>query len=595
MALLCSGCAAGKGDSLPEDAGSLSDGGGSESGTEGPVDAPSSEAVPGTGTESGGALSAELTVEELKAFTDFVNHAENNGFLLSQYDTVCQANLNEILYNGAGMESEPLSEEERRAYEEAGYSVETDLTRLTGEQIEDFLQRKAGVGMADMTGGLDWVYLEMSDSYVFQHGDTNFCTFACTGGTRTGDRYELRFKAGSDYVSDCITVLQKNGDDYMFVSNRFFENMDDDMRVRRIEDQCFSLELEGWGEVEFVSYEPDILEDFRQDVTFRLEQAGEEVFSFPEVRDGNLRANDCFRQIDAVAFPDYDQDGYTDVLVICTYEQIEGEDAGTGHQEVRIYKGGEGTFRYMSQLCFALNVEGKNQSISQVLGEIQEEELDLGGLDEEVARQLEIFAETKEQWIPQDYDPFAFGYTVHDLDGDGRLELLVQVMAGTGLYSENHFYQVNPSGDGIRELPQELYDGVSELDIGVSGSGGQAFRDRDGVVYYMASDITRNGYAESFHQEGAYYLKDGCVYSVVYRGKLLQAQGEDSWEETCYDTGGNEIGQADWEGLRESFLAGKEEIPYTIHWKNMYPEDAQKASVQEMLRYLAELCGEAAD
>lgn len=529
--------------------------------------------IPGEPSESeagadAGTLPVELTVEELKGFTDYVNRAENNGFLLSQYGAVSQANLNEILYNGAGMESGPLSEEERKAYEEAGYSVETDLTRLTREQIEGFLQRKAGIGMADMMGGLDWVYLGISDCYVFQHGDTNFCSFICTGGIRTGERYELRFKSGSDYVSDCITVLRRNGDDYQFVSNRYFENTDDDMRVRRIEDQCFLLELEGWGEVEFVSYEPDILEDFRQDVTFRLEQAGEEVFAFPEVRDGNLRVNDFFRQIDAVAFPDYDQDGYTDVLVICTYEQIEGEDAGTSHQEVRIYKGGEGTFRYMSQLSFALNGAGKNQSISQVLGEIQEEALDLGGLDEEVARQLEIFAETKEQWIPRDYDPFAFGYTVHDLDGDGRLELLVQVMAGTGLYSENHFYQVNPSGDGIRELPQELYDGVSELDIGVSGSGGQAFRDRDGVVYYMASDITRNGYAESFHQEGAYYLKDGCVYSVVYRGKLLQAQGEDSWEETCYDAGGNEIGQADWEGLRESFLAGKEEIPYTINWKD---------------------------
>ena len=154
---------------------------------------------------------------------------------------------------------------------------------------------------------------------------------------------------------------------------------------------------------------------------------------------------------------------------------------------------------------------------------------------------------------------------------------------------------MDQSGDGIRELPQELYDGFSELDIGVSGSEGQAFRDRDGVVYYMASDITRNGYAESFRQEGAYYLRDGCVYSVAYRGLHMQAQGEDSWEETCYDAEGNEVSQADWEGLRESFLAGKEEIPYTISWKNMYPEDAQKASVEEILRYLAEQWGAAAD
>lgn len=456
MSLLCSGCAAGEGEGLTEDAGSRLDVSSAGSGTEDLENVSTSKIVSGADTESGGALSVELTAEERNVFTGFVNQVENNGFLLSQYETITGADLNEILYNGAGMESEPLSEEERKAYEKAGHSVETDLTRLTTEQIEAFLQRKAGVGMADMTGGLDWVYLEASDCYVFQHGDTNFCNFVCTGGTRTGEMYELHFKADSDYVSDCITVLRKNGDDYRFVSNRY-------------------------------------------------------------------------------------------------------------------------------------------QSISQAPGEIPEEELDLSGLDQETARQLKIFAETKEQWIPQDYDPFAFGVTAHDLDGDGRLELLVQVMAGTGLYSENHFYQVNDSGDGIEELPQELYDGVSELDIGVSGSGGQAFRDRDGVVYYMASDITRNGYAESFLQEGAYYLKDGRVYSVAYRGLHRQAQGEDSWEETCYDAEGNEVSQADWEGLREGFLAGKEEIPYTISWKDMYPEDAQKASVQEILRYLAEQCGKAAD
>ena len=547
-----------------------------------------SDADSGAGSESGTGLPEELTIEALNQFTEFANQAENNGFLLSQYDQVSGADLNEILYNGAGMESQPLSEEERKAYEAAAYPVETDITRLTTEQIETFLQRKAGIGMGDMAEALDWVYLEGSDSYVFQHGDTNFCTFVCTGGSRTGEIYELRFKAGEDYVSDCITTLRKNGDDYQFVSNRFFENTDDLKRIRKIEDQSFSLDLEGWGEVEFVSYAPDITESFQQDVSFSLEQNGGEVFAFPEVRDENLRVNDRFDRIEAVAFKDYDQDGYTDIIIICTYEQTYGEDAGARHQEVRIYKGGERVFRYMDQLCFTLNVNGKNQSISQVLEEIEEEAPDLSSMDEDIRKQLEVFAETKEQWVPQDYEPFAFGYTAYDLDSDGRLELLVQVTAGTGLFSENHFYQVDDSLGGIKELAQELYDGVSELDIGVIGFQGQAFRDGDGTVYYMASDVARNGYAESFRSEGAWCLKDGCVYSTVYRGLHMQAQGEDSWEETCYDSEGNEVSLEDWELLREDFLAGKEEVPYEISWISAYPEDVRKASVQEILRQLAE-------
>lgn len=172
-------------------------------------------------------LSAELTAEEQEYFTEFANMKENNGFLLSQYEEVSKADLNEILYNGAGIESDPLSEEERKAYEAKAYPVESDITRLTTEQIDAFLQRKAGISMADMEGSLDWVYLDMWDSYVFQHGDTNFCTFVCTGGTRTGKVFELHLKAAEEYVSDCIVTLEKNGDDYQFVSNRFCENAGD--------------------------------------------------------------------------------------------------------------------------------------------------------------------------------------------------------------------------------------------------------------------------------------------------------------------------------------------------------------------------------
>lgn len=374
--LLCAGCAArGNEDSSAQGNGFLENSGVSISADSGLNDGGNANngenAENGADADSGPA--EELTLEEIRQFTDFANRTENNGFLLSQYDNVSGADLNEILYNGAGMESDPLTEEEREAYEAAAYPIETDITKLSAAQIEEFLQRKAGIGLADMKSGLDWVYLEGTDCYVSQHGDTNYCAFVCTGGTRRGETYEIRLRAAGDYVPDCIATLKKSGEDYRFVSNRYFENTDDPERIRRIEDQSFSVEMESWGEVEFVSLAPDILENSMRDVTFRLEKAGEEVFAFPAVRDENLRVNDRFVQVEAVAFQDYDEDGYTDVVIICTYEQTEGESAGTRRPEVRIYKGGERTFRYMEQLCFGLNMTGKNQSISQVLEEIREE------------------------------------------------------------------------------------------------------------------------------------------------------------------------------------------------------------------------------
>lgn len=325
----------------------------------------------------------ELTPEELRQFTDFVNRGENNGFLLSQYAQAGEVDLGEVLYNGAGMDEVALSEEERKAYEGMGYSIETDVTRLSAGQIEDFLRRKMGIGMEDVAGGLGWVYLEESDSYVFQHGDTNYCRFVCTGGWQTGKIYEIRCKSSeAPYVPDCVVTLKRAGADYRFVSNLFAENTDDARLARRIDEQCFSVELNGWGGVEFVSLAPDILEGPMQDVSFELWQEGRAVYAFPEAAEENVRDSGEFVQIEAVAFKDYDKDGCTDVIIICTYERLPWEEADGQYQEARVYKGNEKAFRYMDEISSSLNQAQCNQSVSQILAQIEGEEPDFGGLGE---------------------------------------------------------------------------------------------------------------------------------------------------------------------------------------------------------------------
>lgn len=452
----CAGCADRESAPNPEQAEAPAD---REAVAEGNMPESSQESSSETFTEP-----RELTAEELAQFTDFVNRADNYGFLLSQYTRAGEVDLNEVLYNGAGMEVQPLSESEQKAYEAAGYSIETDITRLTGEQIEDFLRRKMGIGLDDVAGGLDWVYLEGSDCYVFQHGDTNYCSFTCAGGRQTEeDRYEIVCRTQEAYVQDCVVTLRKTGDDYQFVSNRA-----------------------------------------------------------ADAEEGTAA------------------------------EKSEGQDT--------------------------------------LPGQTEEQEPDLSALEEGVRKQLEVFAEAKDQWNMTDYDPFTFYYTVYDLDGDGALELVTQVTAGTGLFSENHFYRVNASGDGIEELEQEYYAEYAELDIGVSSAGQQAFLDReDATIYYPASDWTKNGYAEADCVDGAYYLKDGRVYSIAFRDMYRQSKDGESFEETYYDMNGSQISREAWEGLYEDFCRDKEEISCTISWISAYPEDVEKASAQEILREMAEI------
>lgn len=161
----------------------------------------------------------ELPQEEIDFFTDFMNSTENNGFLQSEYKTATDVNLNEVFYNGAGVSAHSLSAEEEAAYEEkVSWGIETDVERLTTDEIDQFLQRKTGYSYAEMSTPLAWTYLEQYDVYVSDHGDTNWRAFCCTGGRVHGDIYEVYY---DDVDNDGILTLKRNGDDYLIVSNQW--------------------------------------------------------------------------------------------------------------------------------------------------------------------------------------------------------------------------------------------------------------------------------------------------------------------------------------------------------------------------------------
>lgn len=385
----------------------------------------------------------ELTDEELDSFTDFVNSIENYGFLLSEYTSPTDVDLYEVFYCGAGISAHSLTDDELEAYEQAtDWTIELDVERLTTAQIDDFLMKKTGYSLEEMKEPFSWTYLEKYDAYIFQHGDTNYCSFICTEGKRTDeDIFEIHYNPQQEYgVNAGILTLKRSGDDYIFVSNHY-------------------------------------------------------------------------------------QTVETDVP-------------------------------------------------------------DLSGLSEEIIAQLEVFAANKDVWNMNEYNPLIFNYAVYDIDNDGKPELITSANAGTGLYSENHFYITDDIYTKIEELPQEYYEEYSELDI-VGYDEGIAYMDGN-VIYYPASDYSRNGAAESYIADGAYYLKDGIVYSVIFRGENTLWTDEDNYEQTLYDAEGNVITQEEWENFYDDFYAGMEPITYHIFWNSIVPEELEQVSEQEIFNALAE-------
>lgn len=313
--------------------------------------------------------SRELTQEEIAFFDEYLSLRENSGFLLSTYKSAEEIDLHELFYNGAGMSNWGLTEEEAEDYLNAAGADEiyTDVRHLTTSQIDAFLLEKTGLSYEQMQKKLDWVYSAQTDTWYYQAGDTNWRPFACVGGTVADDIYTLYMQAMDrepGYRAELYaTVLKKNGDGYQFISNLFMEE------EGRIEDQSFALTLEPWGNVTFASYMPAENGDPTADVTFRIIQDGGLLMTLSGVSYDNIRKKQYFLSVDAISFPDFNSDGYTDLITICSYTYDAGGDRADSFAEARIYRGNEwGFLVYEPDMSADANSALAELTTSSVLG-----------------------------------------------------------------------------------------------------------------------------------------------------------------------------------------------------------------------------------
>lgn len=322
----------------------------------------------------------ELSAKELQEFTIWINGNDHYGFLLSEYDKPEDVDLEQVFYNGAGFASESLSEEERAAFlKETGQEeICGDTVRLTTEQIQNFLIRKTGVSYENITHPLSWVYLKTYDIYISEHGDTNYMNFTCVSGRQTGiNIWELDCVPGNGdetYVPPCRLTIQKQNGEYQFVSNHYADDLIYSMDIWKIEEQCFDVDLEGWGDVTFSSYAPDPSVQETGDAVFCLEKNGEELFRFPDVMEGNRRPMQRFVQVLAVSFPDYSEDGNKDVMIISEYQPLPERENQNRVTEVRLYRNRPDTNEFILDMdrMDTLNANRWNHSIQEVMDHMGE-------------------------------------------------------------------------------------------------------------------------------------------------------------------------------------------------------------------------------
>lgn len=126
-------------------------------------------------------IEADKLAKELRAYSDFLNLPEYNGFLLDSFEQPNEINWNAVFADGAGLYEKECSEEEMQGYFNVlGKDVNPEefasVHHLEAEQINNFMLHKTGCTPRQMTHPLDWPYLSEYETYHIGLPDKTFYT-----------------------------------------------------------------------------------------------------------------------------------------------------------------------------------------------------------------------------------------------------------------------------------------------------------------------------------------------------------------------------------------------------------------------------------
>lgn len=361
------------------------------------------------------------------------------------------------------------------------------------------------------------------------------------------------------------------------------EDDSSDTSGTRIQDQTFQTDLGEWGNVTFAAYAPEnssfAADGMNPDVRFYLMEDGQVLYEFPGWNEEHTNP-DLFLAVSAVAFKDYNEDGLDDVITICEYETMSGE----GYQLARIYFQLENKQGFEEdQLLTEYLLKNRLTDNVAAIMDAKEDYWDyLASMDGQRSTysQTRVIAENRDMWAGDpDYADDLYQYAVADLDHNGRYEVVVSNMGGTGMYTYSRFYEINENYDGLAECETDFVEGDSQPDLMTGSMGGseaptntasllKTYMNEQGEFYYAVYDTMKNGAAEYYENVRSLTLQDGKILTtpIAYRTTIYNGETPSV---TCTDASGNSISEEDYENAADEYFAGWQESETWLGWQDM--------------------------
>lgn len=467
------------------------------------------------------------TLENLQAY---LNEDSSYGFLLSSYDIPEEIDLNQVFYSGAGFKQEKLTDREEELLLDRipQEKITNPVIKVKDEQIEELLSRKAGISYEESARPLEkedgWAHIGRYNTWYAVRGDTNRQYIKCLDAWQQGELYIIHYQLMEEAQEEAKNALyrptyevqlQKTGSAYRFCYNIVWT------QKNLIEAQSYQAELKPAGKVFFAPYYPDTDQDEQADVTFVLEKDRGVLAVLSPMEEGNIRTDRVFEGVDAVDFTDYNQDGSTDILTVCTYTQVSDDGKKSGEiREARVYTGQEDAVPFLdTEKTDAVNRDVEVLNITNVTRY-------LTGKSDGKAKQYSSWKEAYADHIAgvaeEEYEGFALIYL-----NDDRIPELVELGATTAKgativvyrsgtleetwlnrrnfqYLENENLLYSPSG--VENLHFDTIYSITGGKLGISTQG-----------YYGNSSFARVRFDEKGKEVRDYFWEGGQVSESGYR------------------------------------------------------------------------------
>lgn len=212
------------------------------------------------------------------------------------------------------------------------------------------------------------------------------------------------------------------------------------------------------------------------------------------------------------------------------------------------------------------------------------------------AVQMEVIAQNQDMWYSSpDFADEVYQYAVTDLNQDGRYELIVSNMGGTGSYTYSRFFEVSESYDGLVECTTNFQEGDSQVDIMVESTS--AYFDEEAQnFYYIFEDYLKVSAAEYYESIRALTLQGGQIIeeNLAGRSEIYTFTGEEqqSGEVSFYDAGGNALEESDYQTIQDTVFSGMKKYQASFGWQDMRElENLSKSELVQKLEQSREAFG----